>query len=213
MNSKSHIRPAQKLTPQNSWLLCLLIVILFMTPYSIVSHLPLNRKVIPFILGEQFIPFLQWTLLIYLSAFVQTLVVMRYMPPPFLRKASLVLSCAVIVGLVVFILFPIRYPREFFTSNSALLQYFQQVDKDGNCLPSLHVFITICFSYCYSIIEKSRMRRTLMWLWTALIILSVLTTKQHYLVDVFGGIVLSIPVVLILKKYNKEPIIVKDTKD
>jgi membrane-associated phospholipid phosphatase len=199
MNNKSHNRTVHRLTVQNPLWLCLLIVVLFMTPYSAVNQLPLDRKIIPFILGEQFIPFLPWTLAIYLSAFVQTILIMRYMQPAFLRKASLIFSCAVVIGLVMFILWPIRYPRELFTSNSSIMQYFQQVDKDGNCLPSLHVFITICFSYCYSVISKSNLHRVLMWLWTLLIIVSVLTTKQHYLVDVFGGIVLALVAILILK--------------
>ncbi len=41
-----------------------------------------------------------------------------------------------------------------------------------------------------------------MWLWTALIVISVLTTKQHYLVDIVGGIVLVVPFIMILKKWS-----------
>jgi membrane-associated phospholipid phosphatase len=45
-----------------------------------------------------------------------------------------------------------------------------------------------------------------MWLWTVAIIISVLTTKQHYLIDVFGGLALAITVIFILKKMTSAPV-------
>ena len=81
-----------------------------------------------------------------------------------------------------------------------LVNYFQSVDKDGNCFPSLHVIIPIMFSGIYSWIAISRMRICMIWAWTVLIVVSVFTTKQHYVVDVFGAVVMVVPVIFYLKR-------------
>ena len=167
------------------------------------NHLPLKRDTVSFIFGEEFIPFLPWTFVIYLSAFFQSLLVMSYMPRSLLYKNLSVLSVAVMVGLILFLLVPLRFPRELYTSNNSFVTFFQKYDPSGNCFPSLHIVFTIVFSYVYSLMQKSNVSCSLMWIWCALIILSVLTTKQPYLIDVLGGIALAIPVILVIKKQTK----------
>lgn len=206
MSSKFISLSTEKVTVQHSWIICLGIIMLFNIPYGVVGHLPLLRETISFILGEQSIPFLPWTFIIYISAFIQAMLVIRYIPAPLLRKIASVLSCALILGMLLFILIPIRYPRELYISNSVLIETFYKLDSSGNCFPSLHVVATTVFAFCYSLVSKSSIRRSLMWLWTVLIIISVLTTKQHYLIDVFGGLALAMAVIFVLKKMTNLPI-------
>lgn len=200
MNSKFNNLSTEKVAVQHSWLICVGIIMLFNLPYGIVGHLPLQRETIGFIWGEQLIPFLPWTFTIYMSAFIQALLVIRYMPGPLLRNVGSVLSCALILGMLLFILIPIRFPRELYNSNNKLIEFYYKLDSSGNCFPSLHVVATTVFAFCYSLVSKSIIRRILMWLWTVLIIISVLTTKQHYLIDVFGGLALAMAVIFVLKK-------------
>ena len=206
MSSQFTTQSTEKVTAQHSWLICLGIIMLFNIPYGVVGHLPLHRETIRFIWEEELIPFLPWTFIVYISAFIQALLVIRYLPAPLLRKIASVLSCALVLGMVLFILIPIRYPRELFSSNNRLIETYYQLDSSGNCFPSLHVVATCVFAYCYTLVSKSVIQRSLMWFWTVLIVISVLTTKQHYLIDVFGGLVLAMAVILILRKMTNLPI-------
>ena len=185
---------------KTTWAFCFFLLLLFIIPYSIVSHLPLHRFTIPFILGEENIPFLPWTFIIYFSSFVQTLFVVKHLPKDLLFQSLLILGVAVVSCLVFFILIPIRFPRELFLSSNEFVKRFQIIDSDGNCFPSLHVAITIFFAYTWRLAEKNYISHRLMWLWTFLIVTSVLTTKQHYLVDIFGGIAVAVICILILKR-------------
>lgn len=183
------------------WIVCVSLIIIYLIPYGIINHLPLHREVIPFILNENYIPFLPWTFIIYSSAFIQALIVIRKIPKESLRKIVVVIGCMVILGLLTFLLFPIQYPRELYPDHSVFVTFFRITDGAGNCFPSLHVAMSIIIAFCYGLVEKSKIRQSLMWLWTILIIISVLTTKQHYLIDIFGGIIFAIPTIFILKKY------------
>lgn len=193
------MNPSQK-TKSTKWMYCILIVIGFLVPYAIVNHLPLDRYTISFILGEERVPFLPWTFIVYISAFIQGAIIIRHAPPKFLPRAVFIASCMLLVGIMFFLLLPIEYPRSLYPNTNSLINFFRQTDAAGNCLPSLHVAMTIFLTSYYTLFEKSLLRKSLMWLWTVAIIISVLTTKQHYLVDIFGGIVLTIPFVTLLRK-------------
>jgi len=185
------------------WIMWASIGFLFLIPYAIVSHLPIHREVVGFILGEQHIPFLPWTFVIYGSLVIQYLVIAHRMPNRAFKKALVLFGCVVVISLILFVVFPIEFPRNLYTSDSWFINLIRIMDSAGNCFPSLHVSATLFLTSCYVAIEKTRWRQVLMWLWTLLITISVLTTKQHYLIDIFGAIVLIIPFVFIFKKSLK----------
>ena len=184
---------------KNSWIMCLGLVILFLIPYLIVNHLPITRTTLPFLFHENLIPFLPWTFVIYFSAFIQELIIIRCIPKPLLLKTVWVGLVTLACGLIIFILFPTRYPRELYPSDNILINLFRMIDSPANCFPSLHVTGFILFSTCFSLLKKPIILNVLIWLWTIIVIISVLTTKQHYVLDIFGGILLSIPAIIILR--------------
>jgi len=163
-----------------------------------VNHLPIHRHVIPFILGEGHIPFLPWTFIIYISVFLQGILVIRRIPKAMLRKILPYASGVIFVALIIFLIFPVEYPRMLYTSDNLLISLFRLTDGPGNCFPSLHVAITVLLSFCYMLVERSTLKRVLMWLWSIAVCISVLTTKQHYLIDIFGGIAITLPCMYIL---------------
>ncbi len=190
----------QKISHKNSWFLCIGILVLFMLPYVIVNHLPMRRNTLPFILGEERIPFLAWTFIIYISAYLQGILVLREIPKDFLRKALFFAFTMIAIGVIFFIFFPIEYPRELYWGHSYFLDSANKLDTPANCFPSLHVAMTIFISFCFSLLQKPKIQKLLMWIWTAAIILSVLTTKQHYALDAIGGIILAIPLCIIFNQ-------------
>ncbi len=185
------------------WIMCIGIIILFLIPYGIVNHLPLDRYTIPFLFGEEHIPFLPWTFSIYISAFLQAVLVIRFIPRKLLLRALPLAFGMICIGLIAFLIMPIEYPRNLCPSTNSAIILFRATDTTGNCFPSLHVAMTLFLTACYYLIEKSLKKKLLMWTWTIAIIISVLTTKQHYVIDIAGGVVLAIPFMLLLKKKLK----------
>lgn len=63
-------------------------------------------------------------------------------------------------------------------------------DKPGNTFPSLHVATTVLGA-----LRLRHRRGGALWLlWAALISVSTLTVKQHFLVDVLGGLAVAFAV-------------------
>ncbi len=185
---------------KNNWLLCIGILALSQVPYVIVNSLPLDRQVLPFILGEEKIPFIPISFVVYVSAFLHALIVMRNIPKKFLKLGVLLAFILLAVSLFIFLIIPIQFPRELYPTNSFFVNFYRIIDASGNCFPSLHVSMAIFLTGVYQLVANSRKKITLMWVWAFFIVLSVLTTKQHYLVDVFGAIVLAIPFIVLFKE-------------
>lgn len=193
-----------KQTIQNKWIVCSTILLLIYIPYLMVNHIPLHRRTLPFILGEENIPFIASTSILYASVFAQALVVLWVMPRGLFAKVIGVIRTLMIIHLLGFILMPTEYPREEFKSTDLLLELFRVLDTPGNCFPSLHVSCAILFACLYSFWQTSTVRKILMWIWAALIIISVLTVKQHYLIDVLASIVITTTLIILYRK-NLQP--------
>jgi membrane-associated phospholipid phosphatase len=69
------------------------------------------------------------------------------------------------------------------------------VDSPWNCFPSVHVSIT---SLVVMAVWRCRRRWGVVYAcWTLLIVVSTLTTKQHYALDILGGMAMAAMVYLI----------------
>ena len=184
------------------WIAYTGIIFLLLILYLLVNHLPLNRHTIPFLPEESSIPFLPWTFAVYISVFFQGILVLKDLPYKIFKRQVFVFSCMAFVAFAIFILLPIEYPRTFYPTTNSLIFFFRFIDGAGNCFPSLHVAITIFLAGSYCFMQRSFTKRFFMWIWTISITTSVLTTKQHYIVDVIGGIILVIPFLLYLKPHE-----------
>ena len=89
-----------------------------------------------------------------------------------------------------FLFFPTTYPRPVYpeVANAFvafLMNLVRTGDTPNNCFPSMHVALTI--GATASIRHRGKGFFLFFGTWTLLIILSTLTTKQHYLMDICGG--------------------------
>ncbi len=194
---------------------------IFYVPYLAINHLPLQRHTIPYIFHEEEIPLLGWSAWIYMSVFVQGVVCGIFATPKVLSNT--VFLGAIIVGIhcLIFLIYPTEYPRADYPSDDFVLGIFRCVDTPANCLPSLHVSATTLFAFAFSQSINSKMNNIALearilgfkikiyrnkilifsvYFWSVLIMVSTLTTKQHYLLDVFSGVLV---VALVLIKYKK----------
>tara|TARA_R110000824_G_scaffold150209_8_gene320772 strand:+ start:3206 stop:3832 length:627 start_codon:yes stop_codon:yes gene_type:complete len=104
---------------------------------------------------------------------------------------------ATIVLSLCYIFFPSFYPRPPLqpeTISESLLVLTRSVDGAHNTFPSGHVTFAwlLFFSMGLSTqAHKSRWTRHVYFFWAALISISTLVLKQHYILDVFAGIILA----------------------
>ncbi|MFP2933756.1 phosphatase PAP2 family protein [Pyxidicoccus sp. 3LG] len=134
------------------------------------------------------IPFLPWTYVVYTSFFVFPLVAAWALEADeYVRMlgAVLVVNALCYLG---FFLFTSHFPRPPVESIASLywreqFRLMWSQDLPGNTFPSLHVAVTVLGA-----LRLRHRRGGVLWIaWAALISLSTLTVKQHFVVDVVGG--------------------------
>jgi len=168
--------------------------------YYATNHFPVfEPRLLPLSWVDQHSPFLPWTVIIYVSeyfyfAFVYILLrksdnINQYLYSYFVAQ---IIACAV------FFFYPVTYPRELFPVPTDIPMWLQNVwiwlrkaDAPTNCLPSLHVASVFLSAFAF-ITDKQMKLFWTFFIWSSLIALSTLTTKQHYLVDIVTGITLAI---------------------
>ena len=144
-------------------------------------------------------PFIPESVLIYISeyfyfAFVYILLkrndnINQYLYSFFTLQ---VFSCGI------FLLYPTIYPRENFPIPADTAPWLTSIwiwlrhqDAATNCFPSLHVSSVYLSSFAF-ITDRKKKTFWLFFVWSTLIALSTLTTKQHYVADILSGMFLSV---------------------
>lgn len=171
------------------------------------NHFPSSE---PRLLHSTFIddavPFLPLTAIVYVSAYAQAiaafLTLKRFID---LQHFLEIFTVTVVVAGFMHWAFPTRFPRELFPldandPSTLLLRMVRAVDTPASCFPSLHV--GLAFACAFAIRQP---RPKLWWVffgWSVAIAVSTLTTKQHYLVDVAGGLVLAVVCVAVVERLN-----------
>jgi membrane-associated phospholipid phosphatase len=151
-------------------------------------------------------PFLPWTLWIYVSEYYLFLIV--YLLVRNLENvAKYVYSFMAVqtISIVIFIVFPIAYPRENFPLPADLdpatrfvFENLRFMDSPRNCLPSLHV--SSCYLSAFMFLNEQRRKFLFFFAWATLVAISTLTTKQHYLIDVITGFSLAVVAFLVFNR-------------
>lgn len=141
---------------------------------------------------DEAIPFLPWTLVVYHSYYVLPLaVVLGATAEEFvlMYRAALV---GVLATFACFLLVPAEFTRPDWTLAGATwgpaFRWLHGVDGPANTFPSLHVEVTVLTWYR----ARTWPSAPLWSAWAGLVVLSTMTTKQHLLADVVGGIVVAL---------------------
>ena len=173
-----------------------LIIFVLWTSFLYIGYQLTNRNqffemhLMPKILGEENIPFLVWSVFPYLL-----LIDLMYLPifikaDGYFKKALIALTIAVVINYLIFIFFPTYIvrptppPSEGFFNK--LYLWLLTIDTPANCFPSGH--ITYPGIGCWYFAKAYPKSRFVLLLLFSLLCISVLTTKQHYILDIFGGI-------------------------
>lgn len=171
------------------------------------NHFPLSEpRLLRVTEVDAAIPFWPWTAVIYVSAYLQGisafLTLKRFID---LQHFLEIFAVTVLVAGFIHWALPTRFPRELFPLDAGdlstlPLRLVRLVDTPNSCFPSLHVGLSFA---CAFAIRQPRPR--LWWAffaWSVVIAVSTLTTKQHYLVDVAGGLLLAVGCVALVERIN-----------
>lgn len=111
-----------------------------------------------------------------------------------------------ILSSIIYVWYPTIYPREDFflpenisSITQRLSNIVRYVDCSTTCFPSAHA--GYCFIAAYIVLKEQKEKWLLIAPWGFLIIISTLTTKQHCLIDLIGGIVISYALLLFYRRF------------
>jgi membrane-associated phospholipid phosphatase len=108
------------------------------------------------------------------------------------RKIAIVTIGTIALCGTIFLLLPLTIERPPVVSASAsdrLLSWLYATDRPINLFPSMHVALAYLFA-CVVGQERPRWRISMI-VWATLIAVSTLFTRQHYAIDVIGGLVVA----------------------
>jgi membrane-associated phospholipid phosphatase len=96
----------------------------------------------------------------------------------------------------IYLLWPttMDYPVDQANSlSSILLATLSKVDSKQNCLPSLHIALTVLAVWA-AVDSQKKLRTALLMIWGLAIAFSILQLRRHLLVDLLSGAVLAVGV-------------------
>ncbi len=140
-------------------------------------------------------PFVPWTFIIYLSDYLLALagIALIKNTEDYHSLTRMAFLALMICG-TFFLFAPTTYPRPEYPTDAPffiqmLMDLVASADMPTNCFPSMHVAQAGVFAWASRKLGKKT--TILFWLWAILICFSTMTTKQHYFVDIIGGLLVT----------------------
>jgi membrane-associated phospholipid phosphatase len=172
-----------------------IVLLVAFPPYVIVNHLFYDRPAVNLaIAADHWLPFNHtWILvyaMVYVFLFLPVFIVRDKFSFYYVAKGYLMVN---FISVAIFVIMPARYPRPEILTQSEFLWWGTALnyllDKPVNCFPSLHVanaFFASMIAYHY----RPRVG-IIAWFMAALVSVSTLYMKQHFIADIVMGFVLS----------------------
>lgn len=181
--------------------MALLCGVLFFFGYSIPNHFHLfEPQLLQLTTLDKAVPFLPWTIYVYTSEYCLFVSAYFLFSDEHTRNKYVWAYCGVLlVGAFFFVFYPTTYPRADYplpadlgALTNAVWVWLRTVDNPSNCFPSMHV--TCCYLTAFAFLSKneSKLKFWIYFIWSTFVALSTLPTKQHYLIDVVGGLALAV---------------------
>jgi len=172
--------------------------------YTLTDRLQSTGTVLPPSAIDRGIPFSPTAIWLYLSFFI--IVPLGYLLAPIERVKWLraAMQLAAVGAGAIYLLWPttLVYPQDKGDGlSSQLLAALTQVDSLQNCLPSLHMALTVLAVWALS--DKQRKVRTaLLLVWALAIAFSILQLRRHLLVDLVSGALLAFIAGWVVQRIN-----------
>lgn len=162
--------------------------------YQVSNHMPiLTPRALPTIFIDQWTPFLPWTGWVYvIIGYTVFLLVLVRDPCTYCRALR---ACAIgfIINNCFWFLYPTVIERPPLPDASFANFAYRMIvlfDTPANCFPSGH--LTFPLIACWALARDRPALKWVVWPLFSICSLSVLTTKQHYFVDIPAGVAISL---------------------
>ncbi len=161
--------------------------------YQLSAQFQGQGTVLPTSLVDEWISFSASAIWLYLSFFI--IVPLSYLSCPMARLAGLRQATqltAVMAG-VVYLIFPTTmvYPQVVGDDLSTrALQLLLRIDSPQNCLPSLHIALTVLAVWAMSD-DQQKVKTGFYLLWGVAIAFSILQLRRHLFIDLVTGAMLA----------------------
>ncbi len=162
--------------------------------YSVLNQAPVfTPRLLPLTAVDRAVPFWVWTIWPYIALNLSNAVIPFFIRGRRTFRQSVLTLCLVMgVSALFWLLWPTTYPRPAApvdaSASAWLYNTLMRMDAPTSCFPSAHIA-----GPAAQLIFLSREQpklKGLLWGGYALIAPTVLTTKQHYLWDILGSLVL-----------------------
>jgi membrane-associated phospholipid phosphatase len=114
------------------------------------------------------------------------------------------LTCAIILAYLFYFFYQNSVERPYILEKSMFDQIYTFINyhvAPYNAFPSLHVAVSAIIWYGFYLLKSSHIK--LQTLWILLIIISTVFTKQHYVLDIIGGIFLAVGSIAMIHRLSK----------
>ncbi|HEY1012764.1 MAG TPA: phosphatase PAP2 family protein [Herpetosiphonaceae bacterium] len=163
--------------------------------YPATSHLPgLKARTMPDLALDRAIPLLPWTAYVYVSLYPLLLFNLAYLlpRPRALRALADAVTLANAGSSAIFALWrtAIERPPLAPGPGAKLLAGVRRIDPPYNAMPSLHVAYGVLLAWAHLRLQSPP--APALALWSAAVVASTLSTKQHRSLDLLGGAALAL---------------------
>lgn len=189
------------ITPRNKIPAFFIMVAISTVAYLLTNHLHrVEAMLLPMTAVDEWVPFLPNTIFIYTSDYF--LFLWAYMACKDIRETNKFAYAFMSLQFVSFFIFwawPTTFPRHLFPlppvdqMNALGHQIFsglRAIESPDSCLPSLHV--SCCYLAAFQFWHQGRKYFPFFLTWATLVAISTLTVKQHYVVDIVGGLAMAV---------------------
>lgn len=195
----------QRVTPKLKLFLFLVYALAYSVFYVLPNLNPLKEPImLPMGTLDNLVPFIPITFLIYISDYllIFSTIAMITGPREWKEFSSMAFTALILCG-VCFLFFPTTYPRPAYPEVgnwliASVMSLIGNADTPNNCFPSMHVAMTSVCVWCLR--HRSKKLFFSYCIWAVAIFVSTMTTKQHYFIDVIGGLSVT-TIAAVLAKY------------
>ncbi|MDR6919002.1 membrane-associated phospholipid phosphatase [Pseudomonas sp. 3296] len=162
--------------------------------YNLTDRFQSEGTVISPSLIDRLIPFSPHAIWLYLSFFIMIPLAYLLAPIERVKGLALAMQLTAIGAGGVYVLWPTTmvYPLDHGTTlSSDVLSTLTQYDSKQNCLPSLHMALTVLAVWAVRN-ARHKVRTVLFILWAAAIAFSILQLRRHLSIDLVSGALLAL---------------------
>lgn len=145
---------------------------------------------LPVTLIDEAIPFWTWTVVPYFALIGGMYLLALVRDDRLFKRALVALTISVLINYTIFAVWPTIIARPPLPQGTAFYdawyRWLVTIDTPANCFPSGH--ITAPVIGCWALAQENPRWRWLIRLALIPFVLTILTTKQHYVWDLFGGL-------------------------